>query len=221
MSIQPYRPLELMRNDVITKFSFDDFIGVWDNFVPKSFCDELIEYFDDTYKLNSNSTQLDFSEDGSSFCRGEDMYKGSMNRKDLSMLINYSNQTLSYRVNQFLLSCVLHYIDEFSQLKNIPMISTDIKMQKTSPGGGYHVWHYENAASSHAQRELTWMIYLNDIPDGEGETEFLYQKRRIKPTKGTVVIWPAGMTHVHKGNTVFTQDKYIVTGWYIKTGSIG
>lgn len=69
---------------------------------------------------------------------------------------------------------------------------------------------------SHAMRELTWMIYLNDMPDGDGETEFLYQRRRIKPTAGTVVIWPAGYTHVHKGNTVFSQDKYILTGWYIK-----
>ena len=63
------------------------------------------------------------------------------------------------------------------------------------------------------------MIYLNDIDDG-GETEFLYQKRRIKPQKGTVVIFPAGMTHVHKGNLVMgEQTKYIVTGWYIKAGS--
>ena len=53
---------------------------------------------------------------------------------------------------------------------------------------------------------------------GEGETEFLYQRKRFQPKKGTVVIWPAGMTHVHKGNTVLTTDKYILTGWYIKAG---
>jgi len=58
--------------------------------------------------------------------------------------------------------------------------------------------------------------YLNDMPDGDGQTEFLYQKRRLTPTAGTVVMWPAGYTHVHKGNTVFSQDKYILTGWYIK-----
>ena len=64
------------------------------------------------------------------------------------------------------------------------------------------------------------MIYLNDITGG-GETEFLYQKRRIVPTVGTVVMWPAAYTHVHRGNTVLTeQDKYIVTGWYQKTGEV-
>jgi hypothetical protein len=218
MTVQPYRPLELMRNTAFTKHSFDDFIGVWNNFVPASFCDELVQYFEDTYNANSSVIQPEGEYSYESFVRGEDAYQGSLNRKDISMLLNYHQQDLSYKVHQFLTSCVLHYIVEYDQLKKVAMISSDLKMQKTSPGGGYHLWHYENSAHSHAQRELTWMIYLNDIPDGEGETEFLYQRRRIKPTKGTVVIWPAGMTHVHKGNTVLTTDKYILTGWYIKTG---
>ena len=112
----------------------------------------------------------------------------------------------------------MHYVSEFGQLKNVPLISPDVKMQKTEPAGGYHQWHYENSAASHAQREVTWMIYLNDVPpENGGETEFLYQRRRIHPTAGTVVFFPAGMTHVHKGNTLLNGDKYILTGWYVKT----
>lgn len=211
MAIQEYRPLELMKDPKMTKFEFNDFIGVWDGFVPKPFCDKIINYFDDVLENNSNGVDV---------VKGEEQYVSSMNRKDISMMLNYADPNLSYQVNQFLKSCVLHYVDEYSQLKQIGLLSTDLKIQKTSSGGGYHLWHYENAAASHSQRELTWMIYLNDVPDGEGETEFLYQKRRIKPTRGTVVIWPAGMTHVHKGNTVYTVDKYIMTGWYIKTGTV-
>lgn len=213
MTIQEYRPLELMKDENLTKFEFNDFIGIWEGFVPRPFCEKIISYFDDVLENKSNTTQ------DIEFAKGEEQYVSSMTRKDISMMLNYADTTLSYQTNQFLKSCVMHYIDEYSQLKQVGMISTDLKVQKTSPGGGYHVWHYENAAASHAQRELTWMIYLNDIPDGEGETEFLYQRRRIKPTAGTVVVWPAGMTHVHKGNTVFTTDKYIITGWYIKTGN--
>ena len=81
---------------------------------------------------------------------------------------------------------------------------------------GPYEWHYENASHQTAQRELVWTIYLNDMPDGEAETEFLYQKRRIKPEQGMMCIFPAGLTHVHRGNTVFTQDKYILTGWALK-----
>ena len=41
----------------------------------------------------------------------------------------------------------------------------------------------------------------------------LYQKRRIEPEPGTIVIWPAQWTHQHKGNMVLEGNKYIVTGW--------
>ena len=56
------------------------------------------------------------------------------------------------------------------------------------------------------------MMYLNNDFEG-GETEFLYQKRRIQPEPGTIVIWPAQWTHQHKGNMVLSGNKYIVTGW--------
>jgi hypothetical protein len=209
-----------MENERITKSDFTDFVGVWENFVPKSFCDELIGYFEDIYNTKgcfispSDSSGAGIQED--EIMRSSDFYGGSLNRKDYAILLNYTHQTYSYQINQFLKSCALHYIEKYSQLKHASLVSTDIKMQKTPPEGGYHLWHYENSNMDHAMRELTWMIYLNDMPDGEGETEFMYQRRRIKPSAGTVVIWPAGYTHVHKGNTVFTKDKYILTGWYIK-----
>jgi hypothetical protein len=113
----------------------------------------------------------------------------------------------------------MEYIEEFGQLQDVPLSNGScLKLQRTLPMGGYHVWHYENGdLPKHFPRELVWMVYLNDMPEGEGETEFLYQKKRIRPTQGTVVFWPAGMTHPHRGLTVYSQPKYILTGWYFKT----
>ena len=228
--VQPYRPLELMNDPKITNFSCDDFIGVWENFVPESFCDQCITWFDHVVdKGSSTITQEDFDElddyfkmndssIGENIMVGSQQYGSNIIRKDISVLCNYSNTGMTYQINQFLKSCLMHYVATFGQLKGLPMISSDIKMQKTPPQGGYHHWHYENSAASHSQRELVWMIYLNDLePEQGGETEFMYQCRRIRPTKGTVVFFPAGMTHVHKGNLVLSGDKYILTGWYIKT----
>jgi len=214
--LAPYRPLELMMNEKMTKSSFDDFIGVWEKFVPDAFCDQLVAYGESFINEVSGHT---ITSDVVDIMEGSEMYGGNIKRDDTAFLVNYGSEKWSTQINQFLKSCAQHYVSKFSQLKNVPMTSIDIKFQKTEPGGGYHLWHYENASAGYAQRELTWMIYLNDIDDG-GETEFLYQKRRIKPQKGTVVIFPAGMTHVHKGNLVMgEQTKYIVTGWYIKAGS--
>ena len=56
------------------------------------------------------------------------------------------------------------------------------------------------------------MTYLNDVDDG-GETEFYYQKLKVKPRKGLTLIWPADWTHTHRGLSSPTQEKYIITGW--------
>jgi len=215
MAVQPIRPLELMKDENITQSDFTDFIGVWEGFMPKTRCDAMIEWFEKVREGASLTGEpTDPQED---FLDGTHQFaQGSLGRKDESLLMNYSNAHLAYEANQYLTACVQHYIDKYDCLKSNKFISEDIKMQKTPPGGGYHVWHYENAGFGHHARELVWAIYLNDMPEGEAETEFLYQRRRIRPAAGTVVVWPAAYTHVHKGNTVFTQDKYILTGWYIK-----
>jgi hypothetical protein len=216
MGVTPIRPLELMKDENITKSEFNDFIGIWENFVPPHVCQKTINFFEETIAVSTFYNE-DLASDEFGVLDGTGQFQnGSLGRKDLSILLNYSNPKLNYELQQYLTACTHHYIDTYDQLKNSKLIAEDNKMQKTPPGGGYHVWHYENAGYGHHARELVWAIYLNDMPDGEAETEFLYQRRRIKPTVGTVVIWPAGMTHVHKGNTVFTQDKYILTGWFIK-----
>ena len=215
MGAQPIRPMELMDDPNITKSDFTDFIGVWENFMPKSRCEAMIKHFENVVANGSVVGGDDITTGG--VMDGTNQFpQGSLGRKDESILMNYSDPNLNYEINQYLTACVQHYVEKYDQLKHGKYVSEDSKMQKTKPGGGYHVWHYESAGFGHHARELVWAIYLNDMPEGEAETEFLYQRRRIRPTVGTVVVWPAGMTHVHKGNTVFTQDKYILTGWYIK-----
>ena len=218
-SLPDYRPHELMLDPNITKVEFNDFIGVWPNFMPRPLCEDICKFtdtqIDQACVVNPSLKPEEFG-DPNRVIKSEDLYGGQLNRKDFAMILNYSNRDLVLKINSVLRACVQHYISEYQSLRNTKMISSDIKIQKTPPGGGYHLWHYENSDEAHAFRELVWMVYLNDMPEGEAETEFLYQRRRIRPTAGTVVVWPAGFTHTHKGNTVLTQDKYILTGWYIK-----
>ena len=57
------------------------------------------------------------------------------------------------------------------------------------------------------------MTYLNDVTDA-GETEFYYQKIKVKPEKGLTLIWPSEWPWTHRGLTSKTQIKYIATGWF-------
>ena len=64
-------------------------------------------------------------------------------------------------------------------------------------------------------RVLVCMFYLNDVKEG-GETEFYFQKLKVKPTKGSLVIFPTYFTHLHKGHIPISNDKYICNLWILK-----
>jgi hypothetical protein len=64
----------------------------------------------------------------------------------------------------------------------------------------------------HRTRICAFILYLNDVEEG-GETEFLYQKTRIKPERNKLILWPTSYTHIHRGNPPLSGEKYILTGW--------
>ena len=202
---EPIVPLEYINGE------YDDFIGLYKNFVNAELCDEIIEKFEDRMNISVSSPMIWKSDTQFS------NYKlGKLGRSDVALLLETFDKELTQHVGQYLQAGILHYVDTYDALRKENMYSPNFKLQKTSPGGGYHVWHYESASIDTSNRVLAWMIYLNDMPSGEGETEFFYQKRRINPTKGTMLIWPAHFTHLHRGLTVLTEDKYILTGWFIR-----
>lgn len=89
----------------------------------------------------------------------------------------------------------------------------DWNFQKSEPNGGFTGWHCEQTYQENLQsRFAVWMIYLNTIDTGF--TDFKHQGLSIQPTAGTLVIWPAGFTHMHRSNPKLNDSKYIATGWF-------
>jgi 2OG-Fe(II) oxygenase superfamily len=84
--------------------------------------------------------------------------------------------------------------------------------------GGYPYWHCElyprDPSCETLHRHLLWTVYLNDAFE-EGETEFLFQQRKVKPQTGSLLIAPAGFTHTHRGNRPQGGDKFIATSWIL------
>lgn len=84
--------------------------------------------------------------------------------------------------------------------------------------GGYPYWHCEHYPKQGTveplHRVLLYTIYLND-GFAEGETEFVYQGRKIVPATGDLLIAPAFFTHTHRGNRPKGGDKYIATSWIL------
>jgi hypothetical protein len=94
-----------------------------------------------------------------------------------------------------------------------------INLQRYTAGhGGYPYWHCElyprDATAETLHRHVLWTVYLND-DFSAGETEFLYQSRKIVPKTGSLLIAPAAFTHTHRGNRCEGRDKYIATSWIL------
>ncbi|MGY1530574.1 2OG-Fe(II) oxygenase [Luteimonas sp. A649] len=84
--------------------------------------------------------------------------------------------------------------------------------------GGYPYWHCElyprDPQAETLHRHLLWTVYLNDGFEA-GETEFMFQQRKIKPRVGDLLIAPTAFTHTHRGNRPEGGDKFIATSWIL------
>jgi len=208
-----------------------DHIGIFENAMSIEMCEEYIKWFEFTlnkklmnfglspqdYALLPEESRDEAGEDKVELSLGDKQFKsGKTGRSDIALYLNILDEGLADVCYEHLQKAFEEYSKEYPDLTSTTLISSEVKMQRTPPGGGYHIWHSERIGASQGfnSRHVTWMIYLNDMPDGEAETEFFHQKLRVKPTAGTIVLWPAAYTHIHRGNTVFTKNKYILTGWF-------
>lgn len=119
------------------------------------------------------------------------------------------------------------YLEEYEFLKyNTPMpfarLSTNeqgiehVLIQKYNKNNYFRVLHSETSGLKDNDRTLVFMTYLNDIKDGGG-TEWPYQNFQSSAEQGLTLLWPANWTHPHRGIVSKTEEKYIITGWYINT----
>ena len=106
------------------------------------------------------------------------------------------------------------YIKKYGTITNLGLhkVSPFVRVQKSKPSQGYHLWHSDAASSMTSRRMLVVTLYLNTIKKG-GETEFLYQSTRVPPVQGTLVLFPAAWTHMHRGNPPLEGNKYLMTSW--------
>ena len=190
------------------KYDINDFVGVFQNAVKHSWCDKLIEEFE---YIQTNHPKLVMNR------QANENAPAIVKKNDFIFLNQHlherDNQTMyDYFMDTFISKIFPIYFDKYYSINTKTLKPEAIKIQKTLPGEGYHQWHYEQFNAETSKRVLVYMIYLNDVEEG-GETELLYYHKRIKPKKGTVLLFPPGFTHTHRGNPPLSGVKYAVTGW--------
>ena len=187
----------------------DDGTAVFDGFFSNELCDNYIKYFNDREtagfthdRWTSQRMKPITMQDSQAFLTNGDF----LTDVDTKLV---SEQFLKI----FWEEIYKTYVQKFSVLENYASHKIyHLKLQKTLPTQGYHVWHSENGTRESSNRILVFILYLNDVEEG-GETEFLYIKRRVTAKKGRLLLWPSGFTHTHRGNPPLSGEKYIMTGW--------
>jgi len=190
------------------KIEISNFIGVYDNYISADECSRAIKIFEDQFKFNNTLNRSQFEnasvltkQDQQFFVQPQNMNVWWEELK--SMLYNFDLAWNHYVQHT---GCAEAYGQKGFHF-------TQLKIQKTLPTEGYHVWHLEhNKGFENEPRAFAYSIYLNDIEEG-GETEFLHFSKRVKPKTGRIVIWPAGFPYVHRGNPPLSGKKYILTSW--------
>ena len=191
--------------------NIDNFIGVYDNYITKEECNRAIKLFEKQDKFNNTVNRIDFEKVTILKKQDQQFFADSVNLnvwwEDLkSMILNFDLAWNHYCQNTGARAA-------YSQDQEF--FYTCLKIQKTLPTEGYHVWHIEHGRGFETEpRAFVFSIYLNDVEEG-GETEFLHFSKRVKPKTGRIVIWPAGFPYLHRGNPPLSGEKYILTSWML------
>jgi hypothetical protein len=204
----------------------DNFIKVYENAISDSICDQMIECF---------TTHSDVAYDG----KMQSGYNPKIKKSTDLNLLNVKQRNITEQVIPSLYKSIednlIKYVKQYplwrhggienesdEVLKEHLFIKYsiwrhDILMKKYHKGtDGFHAWHEDQGFDGPGvKRILVCMFYLNDVEEG-GETEFYFQKIKTKPTKGSLVIFPAYFTHLHKGHIPISNDKYICNFWILK-----
>lgn len=187
-------------------YNIQDFIGVFDDVMPGEYNDFIIQAFEEVVKT------------GMTYSRKEIGDKHQLQISDRQLFFSemiYSNKFVSINqpfMEMFFQQAYPKYLEKYGILDKLAETSIYAsKIQKTEKAEGYHEWHCEQGDRLSCQRVLSYIYYINDVPEG-GETEFLYLSKRIQAKAGRLVIFPCGFTHTHRGNPPLSNTKYILTG---------
>ena len=183
-----------------------DFIGVYDKTLPRKYCKEIIDFFEDNKDLQFRGRYV---------VNGEVIRDPSVkDSKDITLYFN-DNTIPTVILSRILETYTSVYLDTYRSTHIVDQFSVEMgyNLQRYNPGRGYHLLHCENYGRG-IERVLAWTLYLNTVTDGGG-TYYPEYDKTIDAVEGRLCIFPAFWTHAHKGIVSNTETKYIATGWYI------
>lgn len=180
-----------------------DFIKVFPDMIPRATCDALIEMFNTSGEAAPNMIVDEQGVDvADALRRSSGVYLSAENSGEHLAIVERAFQ-IAYG----------KYVNEYPVLKTQKTILPErFNLIRYAGDEEYYGWHLDGTDPGTRFRYVSQVAYLNTVPEG-GETEFRDQARLVKPVQGSILMFPSGWTHEHRGRPPVGSSKYIVTSW--------
>jgi predicted 2-oxoglutarate/Fe(II)-dependent dioxygenase YbiX len=175
-----------------------DYIEVFNNIVPSTLCDEIINYYEFSDKW----------EDSEISKRG--VVKKIRNCMAINLSDNNDKSIFDEKLYKIVAGALKKYVSKYSPLEHI--VSSD---------EGYQLLKYEEESfykyhvdiGKDVPRTLSLSLTLNDNYKG-GELSFFKGRYKVKTKKGMGVMFPSNFMYDHAVLPVKKGVRYSIVTWY-------
>lgn len=177
------------------------YIKIYDNALSDDLCDSFIKF----YKENSNLiSRFDHDWRRSSVISLYNQVPQELFNKLRSNIYTYFEK-YKFDIGDLAGAGTLH----FCNLLEAPnLLFYDHKSEKPEH---FHT-HSDNWSIQSASRQLSIIIYLNDIENG-GCTVFPFYNLQVKPKKGRILIFPSFFCYTHYAEKPESESKFAIVTW--------
>ena len=185
-----------------TKKHLAHYVRFYENCLHPDLCDDIVMLFDDNEDLQVERTQ------------GESHFRFMQ----LSISQNSDHEpwkAIQTTLSEAVSSALGRYAEETkiddTQVFPDELGLEEFRVNKTLNNGRDGFGNHTDVGDyKSARRFITVLFYLNDVEEG-GDAAFSYLGFSMKPTKGSVLIFPSTCQYVHCGLKPISEPKYILT----------
>jgi hypothetical protein len=193
-------------------------IALYENGLSDALCNEIWDfYFTNLDKSTPGVTMSGHSVglDGEIWKNtlDQDVHKNFTNNND----IIEQRKIIDEKIYQELKPAISDYLSNFEYLATAPNIEdTSYLWQMYKQNDGFYKEHIDGEQWSYNvyNRVGAILCYINTVEEG-GETYFRYQDLKVKPVKGSVVVFPTSWMYPHEAMMPLSSNKLILSSFLI------
>jgi len=172
-----------------------DWIRVYDNAMPDQLCDELIKWSEDP------STNKGYHNEAWRRCQEVGGVDFTSHWEPVKNIFSDFYHRYRNEISSGILS-------RANAIEAPNIFRYDVNPERPNVFNS----HADNWESSTASRQVSIILYLNDVAEG-GATSFDDLNLAVSPKKGRLLFFPSFYTYMHQGKAPISNAKHIMVSW--------